>query len=291
MKVQLKQVGYKKGKPILEDIAFEYAPGTIVGLVAPNGKGKSTLFKGIMNSLPLLEGEIDLAGQHYTYPLSDRDQAQFYRLISMMVDQGDLIESVSGRSHLDFMKQNWQSSKNIDQVIDLLEMGGYVDKKVADYSMGMKQRLCFAMQIVADTSVMLMDEVMNSLDIVNVNIISNILLQLREEGKIIIIASHLLDNLSLYSDWVLFIVEADQLLQVGTHDLERILTFMVRRGQDVDPALLTDEVKEPFKNKFQLDFDQGDTMDRVIGLIQDPAVRSVTVGDKSITDYYHELYL
>jgi ABC-2 type transport system ATP-binding protein len=84
-------------------------------------------------------------------------------------------------------------------------MGHYVKKKVSDYSLGMKQRLCFAMQMVSDTKIMLMDEVMNGLDPNNVELISKVIIKKRDEGKTIVIASHLLENLEKYSNRIFFL--------------------------------------------------------------------------------------
>lgn len=64
----------------------------------------------------------------------------------------------------------------------------------------MKQRLCFAMQMVSDTSIMLMDEVMNGLDPNNVELISRVIIEKRDLGKTVVIASHLLENLEKYSN-------------------------------------------------------------------------------------------
>lgn len=69
----------------------------------------------------------------------------------------------------------------------------------------MKQRLCFAMVVAADTPVMLLDEVMNGLDPQNVALISKVLVNLKEKQKLIIMASHLLSNLQTYADRVLFL--------------------------------------------------------------------------------------
>ena len=82
------------------------------------------------------------------------------------------------------------------------------DKRpVKKYSLGMRQRLCFAMMAAADTPVMLMDEVMNGLDFSNVALISEYLLDMKKEDKLIFVSSHLLENLDLYADRVLFLKE------------------------------------------------------------------------------------
>ncbi len=100
----------------------------------------------------------------------------------------------------------WKNDRSrVDRIIDRLKMRDYVERKVATYSLGMRQRLCFAMMIAADTSIMLMDEVMNGLDPENVDLVSSVLRELREAGKIIFVSSHLLDNLDEYADQVFFL--------------------------------------------------------------------------------------
>ncbi|WP_261787391.1 ATP-binding cassette domain-containing protein [Lactobacillus taiwanensis] len=93
----------------------------------------------------------------------------------------------------------------MEDIISTLKMETYIDRKVETYSLGMKQRLCFAMVVATNTSVMLLDEVMNGLDPQNVQLISHVLLNLRAQGKLIIMASHLLQNLQQYADQVLFL--------------------------------------------------------------------------------------
>ena len=76
----------------------------------------------------------------------------------------------------------WRSEEAlIDQTVNQLRMTDYIKRPVGTYSLGMRQRLCFAMQIVTDTPYMLMDEVMNGLDPTNVELISNVLKGLREK--------------------------------------------------------------------------------------------------------------
>ena len=77
----------------------------------------------------------------------------------------------------------------------------------------MKQRLAFAMILCANTPIMLMDEVMNGLDPENVDLLTEILMELKEEGKTIMIASHLLDNLDIYADRLMFIKNGNIILK------------------------------------------------------------------------------
>lgn len=189
---------------VLKDISFTLEDGQIVGLVAPNGTGKTTLFNAIMRFIPILKGEILVDDVVYT--ASDKDVLALHQLITFFPDQADLFENFSGREHIKIYAQMWSGRVDeVDAIIERLRMDHYVDRKVEEYSLGMRQRLCFAMMVAANTPIMLMDEVMNGLDPENVSLVSSVLIELRKEGKIIMIASHLLDNLDEYADQVFFL--------------------------------------------------------------------------------------
>ncbi|MGE7951047.1 ABC transporter ATP-binding protein [Lysinibacillus xylanilyticus] len=184
---------------VLNDISMTFEQGEMIGLVAPNGTGKSTFMNVLMNYVKPTKGKVVFKdGLSYS---NKSNEVKIHQFVSMMPDQSDLYNHLSGREHLKMFATMWQSDlKLIDETIEALNMGHYVNKKTGTYSLGMRQRLCFAMQIVTNTEIMMMDEVMNGLDPNNVEIISKILVKKKAEGKIIIIASHLLDNLEKYAD-------------------------------------------------------------------------------------------
>ncbi|MDT2847736.1 ABC transporter ATP-binding protein [Vagococcus carniphilus] len=203
--IELKNISVSFGKhQVLRNINMVFEAGEVVGLVAPNGTGKSTLLNVMMNYLKPKQGEIIIEERkRYKNP---KENSKIYQVISMMPDQNDLYDHLSGYEHLKLYQSMWKTKHlKIDELVKRLEMSHYVKKKVGSYSLGMKQRLCFAMQIMSDTKIMLMDEVMNGLDPNNVELISNVILEKKEEGKTIIIASHLLENLEKYSDRIFFV--------------------------------------------------------------------------------------
>lgn len=202
--IELKNIGVRfSGRDVLKNISVVFRPGEIIGLVAPNGTGKSTLMNVIMNYLNPHSGQV-IFNEKLGYT-SKKNEIQIHQLISMMPDQSDLYNYLSGREHLKIYCSMWNSDKQlIDQTIAALDMGSYINKKTGTYSLGMRQRLCFAMQIVSDTQMMLMDEVMNGLDPTQVEIISKILEKKKSEGKTIIVASHLLENLEKYANRIFF---------------------------------------------------------------------------------------
>ncbi len=204
-------------KTVLNDISMTFEQGEMIGLVAPNGTGKSTFMNVLMNYVKPMKGKVVFKdGLCYS---NKSNEVKIHSFVSMMPDQSDLYNYLSGREHLKMFATMWQSDlKLIDETIEILNMGHYVNKKTGTYSLGMRQRLCFAMQIVTDTDIMMMDEVMNGLDPNNVEIISKILVEKKAEGKVIIIASHLLDNLEKYADRIFLfnegkLVDTNQIIE------------------------------------------------------------------------------
>ncbi|HFU4011998.1 TPA: ABC transporter ATP-binding protein [Streptococcus suis] len=198
--VKIDQFSYGK-KLIFKDIHMEVPSSKIIGLVAPNGTGKSTLVRIISGHITGSGIEVNYHGKSY-----QKDKQYMRQQIVKMPDQADLYDELTGLQHLEFYAAMWGVDVTYPQeIVTVLNMGTYIHKKVGTYSLGMRQRLCFALVVVTQASYMLLDEVMNGLDPDNVEMISSLLKDLRAQGKTMLIASHLLDNLDSIADSIYFI--------------------------------------------------------------------------------------
>ncbi|MGF9978267.1 ATP-binding cassette domain-containing protein [Viridibacillus arvi] len=243
--IELKNIGVQfSGRDILKDVSVMFNAGEIVGLVAPNGTGKSTLMNVIMNYINPINGKVILNDElEYT---NKKNEVKMHQLVSMMPDQSDLYNQISGKEHLKIYSSMWNSNpKLIDSTIQELGMASYINKNTGTYSLGMRQRLCFAMQIVSDTQVMLMDEVMNGLDPTHVELISQILVKKKSEGKTIIVASHLLENLEKYADRIFFMKNGELILVNAISP-----GFEEREITTVRISEMTDSIKEEISKEF-----------------------------------------
>lgn len=213
--LKINEVSHRYGtQSVLEAVNFTGHPGEILGLVAPNGAGKTTLLHIIMNFVTPTSGKVEwVTGEGTLDYQSEKSTVEMHRVLSYLPEIEDLYAELSGMDHLKLYTSLWnEKSEHAAAVIDQLNMASYVNRPVHTYSLGMKQRLCFAMLLCANTPVMLMDEVMNGLDPDNVELITSILMGLKAEGKLIFIASHLLDNLDLYADRLLFIKDTELII-------------------------------------------------------------------------------
>lgn len=285
--IKLENISFSyKNKLVLKDITEDFHAGEIVGLVAPNGTGKSTLLNVLMNYETPQKGQL-IIDKKGTYK-SARKQIKLYKKISMMPDQQDLYNHKTGLEHLMMYKKIWKSKIPVKELINELNMADYINDLVGNYSLGMRQRLCFAMQIAADTKIMLMDEVMNGLDPTNVTLISTIMAKKRDEGKLIIIASHLLDNLEQYADRIFFLSNGQLELffdrKIGTKDQTRYLKI-----NEADCHFLSEDIIERgqllAEGLFLLPLDNGDEKELFLNLPLEK-MSSVTVSRLSLKEAY-----
>ena len=202
LEVHIQNFSYGK-KEILNQIDLELPSSQIIGLVAPNGVGKSTLIQILSGHLRNNGISVSYHGKNYT-----TDTLFMRQHIVKMPDQSELYDELNGIEHLNFYASMWKvAAGTVQAVVEQLKMEDYILQKVGGYSLGMRQRLCFALVLVTKADYMLVDEVMNGLDPDNVELISKVLRQLRDEGKTIVIASHLLNNLDSIADKIYFMKE------------------------------------------------------------------------------------
>ncbi|ETT83079.1 ATP-binding cassette domain-containing protein [Viridibacillus sp. FSL R5-0477] len=298
--IELKNIAVQfSGRDILKDISVMFNSGEIIGLVAPNGTGKSTLMNVIMNYINPNTGKVILNDElEYT---NKKNEVKMHQLVSMMPDQSDLYNQISGKEHLKIYSSMWNSNpKLIDNTIQELGMASYIHKSTGTYSLGMRQRLCFAMQIVSDTQVMLMDEVMNGLDPTHVELISQILVKKKSEGKTIIVASHLLENLEKYADRIFFIKNGELILvnSISPGFEEREITI-VRISE------MTDKLKEEISKEFPetkvqslsngttlLDvrgYDSGE-LGNILAFLKENQITEFSFGKVTLNDLYSMFY-
>ncbi|MGY3742816.1 ATP-binding cassette domain-containing protein [Leuconostoc inhae] len=159
--------------------------GHIVGLVAPNGTGKTTLMRGINKDILITSGQIVLSNNETVF---------------FMENQDALFPMLTVNEMFKYIAQSWKSKVSSDSVINLLKISNYTNKKIASLSLGMRQMVMIGVYLIVDAEVMLFDEPINGLDQVNMSIISNVMLDLKQKNKIVIVSSHLLDNLSQFVD-------------------------------------------------------------------------------------------
>lgn len=195
--VEIKQVTKKFTETTaLDQISLEFEEGKIHGIIGRNGSGKTVLLKCICGFMKPTEGEILVQGKKV---VSGKKQN-----IGIIIEVPGFIEQKSGLKNLEYLYE-LNHSKNREYLKEVIKRVGLdpdSKKAVGKYSMGMKQRLAIAQAIMDDPPLILLDEPMNGLDNQGVEDIRKVLMDLREQGKTIILASHSKEDIAILCDSV-----------------------------------------------------------------------------------------
>jgi len=231
IRLKVSNVSKKIGKTsIINDVSFELCNGEILGLLGPNGSGKTTILKMLVGLLKPTKGSISI----HEFDL----QKDFERAISnvgAIIENPIMYDFLSGYENLVqlFRMTDQFSYERIDEMIELLRMDDYIKEKVQTYSLGMRQRLGLAQALLHRPSILLLDEPTNGLDPEGMKSLRDTLRRLADkEGVSIIISSHILSEIELICDSVLVMkdgrcIERSQLRDWQNNRIEK-QTFQFR---------------------------------------------------------------
>jgi ABC-type multidrug transport system, ATPase component len=204
----------------LKDVSFSVPQGTVYGILGPNGSGKTTLLGIIMDVLKASSG---------TYQLFDEAPTHLHRR-----QIGTLLETPNFYHYLNAVQNlkiaatiKKRGHEDIDHVLKLVNLYERKHSRFSTYSLGMKQRLAIASSLLGNPDVLVFDEPTNGLDPVGIAEIRELIKKLNQQGKTIIMASHLLDEVEKVCTHV-------AILQKGS---------LITHGH-VDEILVTEDVVE-----------------------------------------------
>ena len=185
---------------VLDNINMELLPGNIYGLVGRNGSGKTMLMKCICGFVLPTSGIICVNGKIVGKEVDIPDD------IGIIIENPGFLPNYSGFKNLQLlaMIQNKIGKEKIKEAIRMVGLDPDSKKHVGKYSLGMRQKLGLAQALMEDPKIVLLDEPMNGLDNEGVAEIRKLILNLKERGKLIIIASHTKEDIELLCDQVFY---------------------------------------------------------------------------------------
>lgn len=199
--IEIKDVSLKiKEHVLLKHINLSVAEGEICGLVGRNGCGKTMLMKCICGFVRPSSGEIIVFEQKVG---TDVD---FAPDMSCLIETPGFIPYYSGYRNLSILSQlgsHRRSKEELKEIIQTVGLNPKLKRSVNKYSLGMRQRLGIAQAIMDDSRLLILDEPFNGLDEEGVEEIRHLLLDLKGEGKTIIISSHNKEDIDLLCDTVI----------------------------------------------------------------------------------------
>ncbi len=193
----------------VRDMSFTAPAGTITGFLGPNGSGKTTTLRMILGLIRPTGGQALIGGVPYTSLPHPR------RRVGALLEATGLHPGRRARDHLRVLAAAERiPDRRVDEVLGQVGLAGAAGRRVRGFSLGMRQRLGIAAALLGDPEVLLLDEPANGLDPAGIAWLRGLLRGLAAEGRTIVLASHLLSEITQTADHVL-IVSAGQLRFAG----------------------------------------------------------------------------
>lgn len=247
------------GKTILDKVNFRLEKGQIKALVGPNGSGKTTLMNSISNSIKIDGGKIVIDNEQY-------DDEKIFNKLTFFRDETILDFNMKGIDYLELIKNAYKkSTEDVNNICKKYEIEGFANKRVGEYSLGMKKKLMLAMSFLPGNDYVLLDEPLNGLDPTSVIKTKNLLKEIAKQNVGIIISSHGLNDMDDISRDILFLkdkkileekLESVKYLNLSTSNDELVKKTLMNNGYEYENKLiiLKDEnIKSILKILSQLD--------------------------------------
>ena len=187
-----------RGHTVLKKVSLTCEVGNIYGIIGYNGSGKTVLFKSICGLYRLDEGEIWIGDKKMKRDIDMLTEA------GIIIEEPSFLRNCSGYKNLDFLYRirNKKNRQHLYEVMRKVGLDPLSKKRVCNYSLGMRQRLAIAQAIMEEQPILILDEPMNGLDKRGVSEMRKFFMELKDQGKTILMASHNKEDLDMLCDHV-----------------------------------------------------------------------------------------
>ena len=241
-------------RPTINGISFDIQRGEIFGFLGPSGAGKSTVQKILFRLLQNYSGCATIEGKE----LKSWDQS-LYEKIGVGFELPNHYLKLSARENLQFFGGFYKSMADPLEMLKLVGLENDADKKVSDFSKGMKMRLNFIRSFIHNPDILFLDEPTSGLDPVNARVVKDLILKLKAQGKTIFITTHQMHDADELCDQVAFLVDGNIMAMSDPESLklqhsQRTLQVSFageekKRSFDLDSLGSNDDFIEALKTK------------------------------------------
>lgn len=245
----------------IKNLSFEVELGQVYGLLGPNGSGKTTTLASILGVVRPSAGKISWFG---------KDSSSYHRhRVGAILEQPYFYPWFTAYQNLRLtalIRGVDERSSSIKSALDLVELAEHTHQKVSSFSLGMRQRLSLASALVGSPDVLVLDEPTNGVDAKGIALIRSIITDLAKEGKTIILASHILDevekvcsHIAILKDGMVInkgaiaeVIAVDDSIEVAAEDMGALQTavnkFKNVKSSEIKGDVLKVLFEEPCSN-------------------------------------------
>ena len=211
----------------LDGLDFTIPAGAITGFLGPNGAGKTTTFRALLGLTRINDGEMEVLGHQVPHQLR-----AVTKKVGAIVEEPGLIRALTGRVNLRITADTLGFGHDrIGEMLEFVALAADADRKVDEYSKGMRQRLALAAALLGQPQLLLLDEPLDGLDPAGQRVLRARLRDLADEGRTVVVSSHDLADIEAIADYVV-VINRGRLVAQGS--LEGLL------GGDVIAVVVSD---------------------------------------------------
>jgi ABC-2 type transport system ATP-binding protein len=219
----------------VDHLDLDVAPGRVTGFLGPNGSGKTTTLRMLLGLVRATHGTATIDGHRYA------DIPNPLTVVGSALEATNFHPGRTGRNHLRVQAAvAGVPDRRVDELLELVGIPAAARKRAGGYSMGMRQRLGLAAALLGDPRVIILDEPANGLDPEGIRWLRGFLRQLADEGRTLLISSHMLSEVEQTVDDVVIIANGRRVAQGTVAELRGNPTAFVRTS---DPDRLADALR------------------------------------------------
>lgn len=255
----------------IKGISFEFGEGEIFGFLGPSGAGKSTTQKLLIRILKGYQGQITYHGRDLTSYGQD-----FFNEIGVGFEMPVHFSKLTAMENIGFYQKLYRQQGDIETLLKRVGLWEDRNKRVSEFSKGMKMRLNFVRAMLNNPKILFLDEPTNGLDPGNARIIKDIIQEFKQAGGTVFLTTHLMHDADELCDSVAFIAEGE------IREIDSPKNLKIRFGQ----RLVTVEYRDGELRKEEFPFDQLGSNERFLEIIKQKELVTIHSGETTLDDIF-----
>lgn len=285
--------GYKN-LTVFKNVNLSIRSGEIVALIGPNGSGKSTFMKVLAGLKKPMTGTVKIDGISYK-----DNYLEYNKLFSAIIETPSFYEELSGIDNLKFIANlNRIDKHQVKKIVDFIDIGKAINRRVKTYSLGMKQRLALGMAMISYPQFLILDEPTNGLDPQGVIELRKLLENLAKEGNLsIIVSSHILAELEKIATKIWYISD-DEIREVDiSNHQDNVQTIILSLKNNEDGEKIIKEASGVWEaefirgNKILISIQKNDSL-KFLSYLSENNIEfdDIEIRNASFEDLYNNIY-
>ena len=216
----------------VQELDIRIKEGDIYGFLGPNGAGKSTTMKMLLGLVKPTSGTIEIMGK----PFNEKNRRDILSSVGSLIESPSYYGHLTGRENMEIIRRLLDlPKKNIEEAVHIVRMENQMEKKVKNYSLGMKQRLGIAMALARFPKLLILDEPTNGLDPAGIEEMRELIKMLpKQYGMTVMISSHILSEIDQMATVVGIINQGCRIFQerMSVLDMQREPQIILRTSDN-----------------------------------------------------------